>query len=171
MHVSRLLILGLVLGLAACSNNGLRSNVSSGEGPDEFSIIPGKTLAQPKDYAALPAPTPGDVNRTDLDPIGDAMVALGGKAQPRANTGEIGRNDGALVNYASRQGRTADVRQATAAEDAEFRKKRGRFTGIRFSKKGLYEKVYEPQQVDSYETWWLWRRAGARTPAAPNVDG
>lgn len=171
MRVSRLLILGLVLGLAACSNKGLRTSTSSGEGPDEFSIIPGKALTQPKDYVALPAPTLGYTNRTDLDPLGDAVVALGGKAPSRVHTGTIGSNDGALVSYASRQGVTADVRQATAAEDAEFRKKRGRFTGIRFSKKGLYEKVYEPQQIESYDEWWRWRRAGARTPAAPNTDG
>ncbi|MCP4818355.1 MAG: DUF3035 domain-containing protein [Shimia sp.] len=171
MHVSRLLILGLVAGLAACSSDRtLRTMHHDGNGPDEFRIIPGKELSQPKEYTALPAPVPGGVNRTDVDPVGDAMVALGGRAPKRENNPTIGASDGALVNYASRQGRSADIRQTTRLEDEEFRKKRGRFTNIRIKKTDIYEKVYKPQDLEEREEWWRWRRAGAKTPAAPFTE-
>ncbi len=171
MGASRLYVCGLILALAVagCTSGGtLHSNAPTGDGPDEFSIMPSKELLQPKDYAALPVPTPGGVNRTDQDPLGDAVVALGGSASARSpfNTG-VPSSDGALVNYASRQGRPADIRQTVALEDEEFRKKRGRFTNIRISKKGLYEDVYKPQTLDFRNEWWRWKRAGARTPSAP----
>ncbi|MGR3712689.1 MAG: DUF3035 domain-containing protein [Shimia sp.] len=172
MHVSRLLILGLVVAsLAACSNNKtLRHLSNEGDGPDEFSILPGKELTQPSDYAALPPPDPDGVNRTDLDPVGDAVVALGGKAQSRGSTASIGASDAALVTYASRNGRTADIRQTTRVEDEAFRKRRGRFTNIRLVKHDIYEKVYEPQDLERTEEWWRWRRAGSSTPAAPVAE-
>ncbi|SFK93656.1 DUF3035 domain-containing protein [Shimia haliotis] len=168
MHVSRLLILGLVAGLAACSSDKtLRTMPNNTDGPDEFRILPGKELTQPKDYAALPAPTPGEANRTDLDPVGDAVVALGGRVPSSDSANTIGSSDGALVNYASRNGRTADIRQTTRLEDEDFRKKRGRFTNIRLKKTNIYEKVYRPLDLEENDEWWRWRRAGARTPAAP----
>ncbi|TCL01282.1 beta-barrel assembly complex subunit BamF [Shimia isoporae] len=171
MHVSRLLILGLVAGLAACSGDKtLRTMPNNSDGPDEFRIIPGKELTQPKDYNALPLPAPGGVNRTDLDPVGDAMVALGGRAPSRENTNQIASADAALVTYASRNGRTADIRQTTRLEDEEFRKKRGRFTQIRLKKTNIYEKVYAPQDLEEVDEWWRWRRAGAKTPAAPATE-
>lgn len=168
MHVSRLLILGLVAGLAACSSDRtLRTMTHNGDGPDEFRIMPSKELTQPKDYSSLPTPVPGGVNRTDVDPVGEAIVALGGRAPSRDNSATIGASDGALVNYASRQGRSADIREVTRLEDEEFRKKRGRFTNIRIKKTDIYEKVYKPQDLAEQDEWWRWRRAGAKTPAAP----
>ncbi len=171
MGFLRLLILAvLAVGVSACSNSKtLHSNVPTGQGPDEFTIMPGKELTQPKDYAALPPPTPGGVNRTDQDPLGDAVAALGGSANARSpyNT-TIPASDGGLVNYTSRLGREADIRQTVLAEDEAFRKRRGRFTQIRISRKGLYEEVYKRQALDYNNEWWRWKRAGARTPAAPN---
>ncbi len=170
MGLLRLLILGMVaVGLAACSGSKtLHSNAPTGDGPDEFSIMPAKELTQPKDYAALPPPTPGGVNRTDQDPLGDAVAALGGKASARSpyNTA-IPASDGNLVNYSSRLGREANIRATVLAEDEEFRRKRGRGTWLRISKKGLYEDVYKRQALDYRDEWWRWKRAGARTPAAP----
>ncbi|MCH2067236.1 DUF3035 domain-containing protein [Shimia sp.] len=170
MKLLRLLILGVAaVGLAACSGkNTLHSNAPSGDGPDEFTIMPAKELTQPKDYAALPTPTPGGVNRTDQDPLGDAVAALGGSAAARSpyNTG-IPASDGNLVNYSSRLGRDANIRATVLAEDEEFRRKRGRGTWLRISKKGLYEDVYKRQALDYRDEWWKWKRAGARTPAAP----
>ncbi len=170
MGLLRLLILGVAaLSLAACtSGKTLHSNAPTGNGPDEFSIMPAKELTQPTDYAALPAPTPGGVNRTDQDPLGDAVAALGGSAAARNpyNTG-IPASDGTLVNYTSRMGREADIRAKVWEDDEAYRKSRGRFTSIRISKKGLYEDVYKRQALDYRSEWWKWKRAGARTPAAP----
>jgi len=55
MGLLRLLILGFVaVGLAACSGSKtLHSNAPTGDGPDEFSIMPAKQLTQPKDYAGF----------------------------------------------------------------------------------------------------------------------
>ncbi|WP_270725777.1 DUF3035 domain-containing protein [Shimia sp. Alg240-R146] len=168
MHVSRLIILGLVVSLAACgSNKPLRTMGTDSNGPDEFSILPGKELTQPSEYSTLPTPVPNGVNRTDLNPIGDAVVALGGRAEPLTNNPTIGSGDAALVSYASRNGRTADIRQTARVEDEAFRKKRGRLTRIRLVKHDIYEKVYESQDLGEFDEWWRWRRAGARTPAAP----
>ncbi|MGX9352741.1 DUF3035 domain-containing protein [Shimia sp. W99] len=168
MRLRHVLMIGLVLGLAACgSDKGVRVLSSNGEGPDEFRIVPGKPLTQPKDYAALPAPTPGQGNITDQDPLGDAAVALGGSAKARNNTQGIGSSDGALVNYASRKGRDGNIRQTVGAEDAEFRRKRGRFTNIRIVKEDRYNEIYKREHLDYYPEWWRWRKAGAKTPAAP----
>ena len=110
--------------------------------------------------------------RIDFLPVpgeyGDAVAALGGSAAARSSLNTaIPSADTALVNYASRQGRDANIRQVVAQEDEEFRDRRGRFTSIRVSKKGLYEQVYRPQTLDFREEWWRWKRAGVRTPAAP----
>lgn len=171
MSVARLKILGVVvvLALAGCTSGGtLHSNVKSGNGPDEFSILPNKELQVPSDLSALPPPTPAGVNRTDQDPLGDAVAALGGSAAARSalNT-NIPNSDSGLVSYASRLGRDANIREVVAQEDQDFRDRRGRFTSIRISKKGLYEQVYRPQTLDFREEWWRWKRAGVRTPAAP----
>ncbi|MCP4205716.1 MAG: DUF3035 domain-containing protein [Shimia sp.] len=170
MGLLRLLILGVAaVSLAACtSGKTLHSNAPSGDGPDEFSVMPAKELTQPKDFAALPVPTPGGVNRTDQDPLGDAVAALGGSASARSPyNNSVPASDGALVNYSSRLGREANIRSTVWDEDEDFRRKRGRFTSIRLSKKGLYEDVYKRQSLDYRDEWWRWKRAGARTPAAP----
>lgn len=165
----KLLAVVTVAALAGCTGGGtLRSNVSTGEGPDEFSILPTTGITQPSDYAALPPPTPGGVNRTDQDPLSEAVLALGGSATGRsAFATEIPSSDGALVNHVSRMGRDANIRQVVFEEDEAFRDRRGRFTSIRVSKKGLYEQVYRPQALDYRAEWWKWKRAGVRTPAAP----
>ncbi|MEP2532264.1 DUF3035 domain-containing protein [Shimia sp.] len=166
--MSRILIVGLGLALAACSSDkGVRQLSSTGDGPDEFLVMPGKPLTQPENYAALPPPTPGQGNITDLDPMGDAVVALGGSRTARNNKQTIGKSDGALVSYTSRNGRAADIRQTVLAEDDAFRKRRGRFTNFRIGKQDRYNEVYNRQQLNSYDEWWRWRSSGARTPAAP----
>ena len=168
MRVLRVLILGLIPLLAACSTDkGLHNLTSQGEGPDEFMILPGKPLTQPKDYAALPTPTPGLGNITDQNPKAVAVVALGGSREAGEDTSGIGRSDGALVNYASRNGRPADIRQQLANEDAEFRRKKSRLTNIRIARTDLYNKVYKREALEEYAEWWRWRQAGARTPAVP----
>jgi hypothetical protein len=67
--------------LAACGGKGdpQLMNLRTGQGPDEFAIVPPKALEMPESLADLPEPTPGGFNRTDQTPEADAAVALGGK--------------------------------------------------------------------------------------------
>lgn len=167
MRASRALIIGLSLLLAACSGDkGVRHLSSNGDGPDEFRILPAKPLSEPPNYSYLPPPTPGQSNITDLDPVGDAVAALGGSRKATKKT-TIPGGDSSLVNYSGRLGRTQDIRTTLAAEDADFRKRRGRFTNIRISKQDRYNEIYEKHHLDQYAEQSRWRRAGITTPAAP----
>ena len=68
----------IAISLTACSNQGLVQLQSTSRGPDEFIVEPKKELVIPGNLAQLPQPTPGQGNRTDIDPVSDAAVALGG---------------------------------------------------------------------------------------------
>jgi hypothetical protein len=59
-----------MLTLAACGNGGAPQlmNLRTGQGPDEFAIVPPKPLEMPEILADLPEPTPGGANRTDRRP-------------------------------------------------------------------------------------------------------
>ncbi|WP_299355590.1 DUF3035 domain-containing protein [uncultured Shimia sp.] len=167
MRMTRVMIIGLGLLLAACSkDDGVRHLSSAGDGPDEFRILPSKSLEAPSSYDALPAPTPGAANRTDLDPKGDAVVALGG-SRNAVNSTTIPSGDSGLVNYSGRKGRTQDIRTTLAVEDEAYRKKRGRFTNIRIVRTDQYNEVYKREHLNQYEEQERWRRGGAATPAAP----
>jgi hypothetical protein len=151
--------------LSACANTGLRELDKPGEGPDEFRIVPGKPLQSPEDYASLPAPTPGEGNLTDQQPLNDSVAVLGGR-RPAAG-GAVPSRDGAIVNHASRFGRDGSIRTQLAAEDEDFRRRRGRFTNIRIVREDNYGKVYRNELLDPRAEQRRWRRAGARTPSAP----
>ncbi|WP_456389391.1 DUF3035 domain-containing protein, partial [Profundibacter sp.] len=69
-----------VLAMSACANKKdpeLMNIRNDGNGPDEFTILPTKTLQAPDFTAALPTPTPGGANLTDPTPKADAVAALG----------------------------------------------------------------------------------------------
>ena len=85
----RLIALGLSLAmLAACSGGtALRNPQAGGDGPDEFAIVPTRSLQMPPDLAQLPAPTPGGGNITDPTPVADAVAVLGGVISPGAACG------------------------------------------------------------------------------------
>ncbi len=151
--------------LAACSNQGLVQLNSTSTGPDEFVVEPSAELTIPDRLDQLPPPTPGQGNRTDIDPIAGAVTALGGR--PEDANGPIPSSDGALVSAASRFGVTPEIRTALAAEDAEFRRKQSRFTQFRLFNQDLYGQVYRNQALDARSTAEAWRRAGARTPSFP----
>ncbi|WP_323783986.1 DUF3035 domain-containing protein [Thalassovita sp.] len=167
-----LLIAGLVL--AACSGEerdiSLRDLRSFTDGPDEFSILPGKELQAPKDYTALPAPTPGGSNLTDQDPLGDGIAALGGRASARQPGAGIPAADSALVNHSSRKGVPSDIRETLAAEDEDFRRRKSRFTKIRIVKVDRYAQAYERQKLNAHAEQDSWRRRGVATPTAPPYD-
>jgi hypothetical protein len=159
----------LAILLSACGNGDkpprLMNIRSTTAGPDEFSILPTKPLEMPEDLATLPEPTPGGANRSDLDPFADIASALGGK-KPEAGKGVPGA-DGALVAHATRKGLGADIREVTAAEDLELRKRnRGRLLE-RLFRTNSYYRAYRNQELPQNEENDRWRRAGARTPSSP----
>ncbi|MCF6314791.1 MAG: DUF3035 domain-containing protein [Marinosulfonomonas sp.] len=161
-----------VLAVSACGGRkdpqlmNIRSNT---EGPDEFTILPGKPLESPDFTVALPTPTPGGANLTDPTPKADAIAALGGDPARlnRTGGGTIGRGDASIVTHARRFGVTSGIRQALAAEDLEFRgRNRGRVLERAFNV-NVYFKAYRKQSLDQYNELQRFRRLGVRTPSAP----
>lgn len=162
------LALGLGLMLCACSgNDGLRQLNTPERGPDEFRVLPSKPLEAPESYTFLPVPTPGAGNRTDQNPSADAVAALGGNPAALVPGNGIPSGDNAIVTYSSRYGVTANIRQVLAESDAEFRKRKGRFTNIRIVPVDRYNQAYEEFALDPFSEASRWRRAGIRTPSAP----
>ena len=167
MRIVAALVL-ISLALAGCANDGLRDIRGSAMGPDEFMVQPVKPLAEPANYTDLPPPTPGQANLTDRNAIAEGIVAFGGR--PEATAGGIPASDGALVQQASRFGVAPTIRQELAETDAEFRKRRGRFTQFKIVSTDRYNQVYRGQSLDAAAEAARWRNAGARTPSAPPAD-
>lgn len=149
--------------LVACGDVDPRlMNVRNLEsGPDEFAILPTNPIVIPEDLASLPPPTPGGVNRTDPDPEGDAIRALGG--DPARAT----RQAGDIVSYAARFGLSEDIRGVLAAEDLEYRRANNGLPLERLFGTNVYFRAYRPMALDRYAELERLRRAGIRTPAAP----
>lgn len=154
-----------VLALAGCDSKGEPElmNIRT-RSPDEFAIVPPKPLEMPQDLSALPAPTPGGSNLTDPRPLDDAAIALGGKP---GSTGGIPAADGSLFAHASRFGLDAAIRQTLAAEDLEWRRDNNGRVLERLFNVNVYYKAYRKMALDQHAELARWRRAGARTPAAP----
>lgn len=151
------------MALSACDRNkepSLLNIKSQQEGPDEFSILPSKPLTLPDDFSALPEPTRGGSNRTDVTPLADATRALGGNP-------DAGIRDGGLVNYASRYGVAPGIRSALAAEDLEYRRKNDGRLLERVFNVNVYFKAYRKQSLDQYAELERLRRLGVRTSSAP----
>ncbi|WP_299951766.1 DUF3035 domain-containing protein [uncultured Ruegeria sp.] len=163
-------VLTLAAVVAGCSDIGLRNLKPPGQGPDEFSVLPVKPLTEPKDYAFLPAPTPGGANLTDPNPQADAVVALGGSEAALNPNTPIPASDAALVTASSRYGVPANTRQVTAEEDAAFRKSRGRWTRLRLFPVDRYSQVYERQAIDANNANEAARQRGIETPSAPPLE-
>lgn len=153
----------LMLALAACGGSEepqLMNLRASGDGPDEFAILPPKALQMPASLTELPAPTPGGANLTDPTPEADAVVALGGK--PGAGT-----NDSALVAYAGRNGVASGIRGTLAAEDLQYRRDNDGRLLERVFNVNVYYSAYEPMSLDQHAELERWRRLGLLTPSAP----
>ena len=160
-----------LLALSACgANKGvprLMNLHSSGDGPDEFALLPPKALSLPEDLTVLPDPTPGGENLTDQHPMNDAIVALGGKVPEAAG---IPAADAGLVRYAGRAGGIPDIRASLAADDLEWRKKhKGKFLERAFSLTTYFD-AYKDMWLDTYAELQRWRDAGLPTPSAPPED-
>lgn len=157
-----------MLTLAACGDRTadpqLMNLRSSGNGPDEFAILPPKALELPEDLKTLPEPTLGGTNLTDPNPEADVAAALGGNL--REGTG-IPAGDSALVNSASRYGRSASIRPELAAADLELRRdSKGRILERLFNV-NVYFKAYSDVSLDQEAELRKWRRRGTRTVSAP----
>jgi Protein of unknown function (DUF3035) len=152
--------------LAACGGDKTPQlmNLRSGQGPDEFAIVPPKALDMPKDLSALPEPTPGGENRTDRNPEAEAITALGGK--PSA-AGGIPSSDSALYAQAARFGVDGGIRATLASEDLEFRRDNNGRVLERLFNVNVYYKAYTKQRLDQQAELARWRALGIRTPSAP----
>lgn len=170
MTMPRIMVFMLIFALAACG--GRRDDVTltrikkTGDGPDEFTILPGKPLQTPETFKSLPAPTPGGSNLTDQNPIADGIAALGGNPGALNNTG-VSPSDASLVNHAGRYGVTPGIRQALAVEDATIRRKHGRVNILRIGPLDDYTTAYKRQWLDAFSEERRLRRLGIATPSAP----
>ena len=156
-------IVSAALFLSACDRNvdpKLLNIKSNQDGPDEFSVLPSKPLTLPDDVTALPEPTPGGENRTDVTPLADATRALGGR--PGAGGG-----DGSLVTYASRFGVDPSIRTELAASDLEYRRRNNGRVLERVFNVNVYFKAYRKQSLDQYAELERLRARGIRTVSAP----
>jgi hypothetical protein len=157
--------LAAMLALGACARSAPElMNLRSGDGPDEFGIVPPNPLAMPADLATLPEPTPGGSNLTDRDPEGEAVTALGGK--PGATSG-IPSGDGALYAHAARFGVESGIRSTLASEDLEWRRDNNGRVLERLFNVNVYYKAYRKQSLDQQAELARWRDAGVRTSSAP----
>ena len=152
--------------LAACGGDRapLLMNLRSGQGPDEFAIVPPKALEMPQSLSDLPEPTPGGYNRTDQNPEADAAVALGGK--PTA-AGGIPTGDSALYAHAARFGVDGGIRATLASEDLEWRRDNDGRPLERLFNVNVYYNAYRKQRLDQQAELARWRALGVRTPSAP----
>lgn len=172
MRRAHVAILVAAMAVSACSGRNsdgetnLRDLRTFSGSPEEFSIVPRKPLQQPEDVAQLPPPTPGGANRTDQTPLEDAVIALGGNPERATGGDGIGAGDQAIVARASRFGRDPTIRESLAAEDRAFRQRQSRFTWS-ILPTDEYNRAYRRQALDPYDWLDRYRRAGARTPAAP----
>jgi len=165
------LVIAVALLLSACSSGDPHlMALSTGDGPDEFQIVPGKPLETPKNYNDLPLPTPGGKNITDATPFEDAVSALGGNPSALALNG-VPSSDGGLVGHATRYGVQPDVRNVLAAEDLEHRRShRGKLL-YRISGQDRYFKAYDDLSLDQYQELRRLLAAGVKTPSAPPEPG
>jgi hypothetical protein len=161
------LVIALLGALAACSEKepNLMSD-SSGNGPDEFSILPPKPLQDPGSYSDLPAPTPGAGNRSDPTPRQDAVNALGGRGDRVVASG-LQAGEQPLVNHAGRYGVSGTIRADLARDDLEWRRKHDGKLLERLLNVNVYYRAYEKMSLDKYEELKRLRRLGIWTPAVP----
>ena len=79
--VRSIALLAGLLALVACARDGDQSVIEQAtartdNSPDEFAVLPRKPLILPSDLSALPEPTPGERNRTDLTPNNSTTLTI-----------------------------------------------------------------------------------------------
>lgn len=160
-----LALVGLAM-LGACeSDNPQLMNIKS-DTPDEFAVLPTRPLEAPENYDTLPEPTPGGTNLVDPQPQADAVAALGGNPD-RLARGQIYAGEQTLLNYVSRYGVPANIRDTVAAEDLEWRRKHNGRLLERLFNQNVYFSSYKPMSLDQHLELERLRQAGVWTPSAP----
>lgn len=156
--------IAMVLMLSACGGDRAPElmNLRSGQGPDEFGIVPPKPLEMPESLTDLP--NPGGSNRTDRNPEAEAIVALGGNP---SKAGGIPAGDGALYAHAARFGVETGIRATLAAEDLDWRRDNNGRVLERLFNVNVYYKAYRKQRLDQQAELARWRALGVKTPSAP----
>ena len=154
--------------LSACSGSDkpLHDLRGTGNGPDEFAVLPVKPLEMPTSFSTLPEPTPGVSNLADPNPTGGAYAALGGRSDGGI-AGGVPAADSALVQAAGRYGVTPGIRETLANEDESFRRRRGRLSGFGLFGGGNYFRTYASMALDAYAELIRFRNLGVQTPSAP----
>lgn len=158
----RVAALAAMLALGGCASPEAPQlmNLRSGSGsPDEFSVLPNRSLEIPADLAALPEP--GGRNRAAPDAREAAVEALGGDPQG-------GLRDPALLALA--RGADPEIRARLAAEDAAFRSRFSPRPLERAFGTNVYFRAYEPMSLNPQAEVARWRAAGVRVPAAPPTN-
>ncbi|MGI3211573.1 DUF3035 domain-containing protein [Roseovarius tibetensis] len=161
-----LLAATIVAGCAARDGDVTLTRIgNTGNGPDEFSVLPGKPLQPPEDPSRLPAPVPGATSRTDQNPLADGAAALGGNRSAPDATPDA--RDAALVGHATRFGGTQAIRQTLAEEDRETRRRHGRVNILGILPGDDYVQAYRQQWLNAYAEERRLRNRGILTPASP----
>ncbi|MDR9393170.1 MAG: DUF3035 domain-containing protein [Roseovarius sp.] len=171
MRLPHMMILMLVVAMVgACGSRDREVTLTriknTGNGPDEFAILPGKPLQDPESYANLPAPAPGSTNRADQTPKADSIAALGGNPQA-ASASSARASESALLAHTRRYGAQSGIRQLLAAEDRETRRRHGRVNILNIGPNDDYAKAYKRQWLDARTELERLRRRDVLTPAAP----
>jgi len=166
LAMRRMILATVAMGLlAGCSGDrGLRQ-LSVGNGPDEFSVMPSRPLQIPESLS-LPDPDAQSGNRADLAPRADAIVALGGDPA-RAFAGGIPARDSVLVAQVNRFGTSPDIRETLAAEDQAFRNRAGVFNVFNVFGGDRYFDAYARQALDAYAELARFAALGVAVPSAP----
>jgi hypothetical protein len=153
--------------LTACAGGGDRLHrLDSGlVGPDDFSALPSLPIELPPS-TALPPPTPGGSNRTDRNPAGEAIAALGGSPSA-AFAGGLPTSDQALLAFAGRNGTDPAIRQTLASEDAALRNRATLGGSFNLLGNDRYFPAYASQALDAYAELARLRSTGVRVPSAP----
>lgn len=169
-HGVSILSLAAIVALAGCGksdkgNDGglLRSFGLGSEPPMEFAVVPQKPLELPADLSALPEPQPGARNRTDLTPLEDALVAVGGNP----SGGGTVRGDAALLAATGANRAQADIRQVLAREDAVYREEHHGKLLERLLNRDDEAVIYGGMLLDARREALRLRALGLRTPAIP----
>ncbi|MFO7758184.1 MAG: DUF3035 domain-containing protein [Roseovarius sp.] len=167
-HKSVLIFLAATI-VAGCGQRDgdvtLTRQSNSGNGPDEFSVLPGKPLEPPEDVTRLPEPAQGAANRTDQNPRADGAAALGGTRTAPGAAPAAG--NAGLVNHANRFGGTGAIRQTLAQEDREIRRNHGRVNILRILPGDDYVQAYRDQWLSPHAEARRLRDRGVLTPASP----
>lgn len=138
---------------------------NTGNGPDEFSVLPGKPLDPPPDVTSLPTPAPGAGNRTDQNPRADAIAALGGRLT--APDAAPDARNAALVNHATRYGGIPAIRTTLSREDQEIRRNHGRVNILGILPGDDYTQAYRKQWLDAHAEERRLRSRGILTSTSP----